>query len=47
MDKEAFFWKVMAGDLPAPRAAETLGIVFTNIDHEAGTIEVEFQARPE
>lgn len=37
----------MAGELPAPKAAETLGISFKNIDAEAGTIEVEFQAKPE
>jgi hypothetical protein len=47
MDKQALFWKIMAGELPAPKAAETLGIRFTKIDAEAGTIEVELQARPE
>jgi uncharacterized protein (TIGR00369 family) len=47
VDKEAFFWKVMAGELPPPRVAATLGIDFKAIDAEAGTIEVEFQARPE
>jgi uncharacterized protein (TIGR00369 family) len=47
MDKNAFFWKIMAGELPAPKAAETLGITFTNIDAAAGTIEVEFRAKPE
>jgi uncharacterized protein (TIGR00369 family) len=47
MDKEAFFWKVMAGELPPPRAAGTLGLVFGRIDAAAGTIEVEFQGRPE
>ena len=31
----------MAGELPAPKAAETLGIRFTKIDAEAGAIEVE------
>jgi uncharacterized protein (TIGR00369 family) len=47
MDENGLFWKFRRGELPAPKAAETLGIVFTAIDPEAGTIEVEFQARPE
>ena len=47
MDKQAFFWKIMAGDLPHPPAGKTLGIEFKHIDAEAGTIEVEFQGRPE
>ena len=47
MDKQAFFWKVVAGELPAPKAADTLGIVFKHIDAEAGTIEVELQGKPE
>jgi uncharacterized protein (TIGR00369 family) len=47
MDKDAYFWKVMAGEAPAPRAAETLGIKFTQVNAEAGSIELELQARPE
>ncbi len=47
MDKEAFFWKIMDGELPPPNVAATLGTVFRHIDAEAGTIEVEFQAKPE
>lgn len=47
MDKQAFFWRIMSGELPAPRAAETLGIRFTHVDGEAGTIELEMQAKPE
>jgi uncharacterized protein (TIGR00369 family) len=47
MDKQAFFWKIMAGELPAPPAGETLGIVFKHIDADAGTVEVEFQGRAE
>lgn len=47
MDKQAFFWKIMAGELPHPPAGQTLGIVFKHIDADAGTIEVEFQGRPE
>jgi len=46
MDKQAFFWRIMNGELPAPAAGETLGIVFRHIDAEAGTIEVEFQGKP-
>jgi len=44
MNKDAFFWKIMTGELPPPNAAKTLGISFKAIDPEAGTIEVEFQA---
>jgi uncharacterized protein (TIGR00369 family) len=47
MDKQAFFWKIMAGELPPPQAAQTLGLVFKQIDGEAGAVEVEFNARPE
>jgi uncharacterized protein (TIGR00369 family) len=47
VDKDSYFWKVMAGELSPPRVAETLGISFTHIDADAGTIETTFQARPE
>jgi uncharacterized protein (TIGR00369 family) len=47
MDKQAFFWKIANGELPPPKAGETLGIVFKNIDTDAGTIELELQGRPE
>ena len=47
MDEQAFFWKIMRGELPAPKAAETLGIAFKDIDGNAGTVEVEFQGKPE
>ena len=47
MDKNSFFWKIVNGELPAPKVAEVLGIKFIAIDPEAGTIEVEFQARQE
>lgn len=46
-DDQAFFWQVMEGRLPPPRAAETLGIRFTQIDAEAGTLVASFEARPE
>jgi len=32
MDKQAFFWRIMAGELPPPQAAQTLGLVFKHID---------------
>lgn len=47
MDKQAFFWKVIAGELPPPNAAATLGIAFKSIDADQGCVEVEFQARSE
>jgi uncharacterized protein (TIGR00369 family) len=47
MDENAFFWRIMRGEMPPPRVAETLGIAFTAVDADAGTIEVEFDARPE
>lgn len=47
MDNEAFFWKIMRKELPPPKAAETLGIVFKNIDADAGTVEVEFEGKAE
>jgi len=47
MDEKALFWKIMRHELPMPPAGETLGIVFTRIDADAGTIEVEFEARPQ
>ncbi len=47
MDEQAFFWKIMAGELPVPKAADTLGAAFKHIDSDAGTIEVEFQGKPE
>ena len=47
MDKEAFFWKIMAGELPPPNVAAVLGIEFKAVDAALGTIEVEFQAKTE
>ncbi|HZM37392.1 MAG TPA: hypothetical protein VFC18_23235 [Burkholderiales bacterium] len=37
----------MDGKVPPPPIAETLGLVFKHVDAGAGTIEVEFTARPE
>lgn len=47
MDKQAFFWRIMAGELPPPQAARTLGLVFKTVDGETGAVEVEFTAKPE
>ncbi len=44
MDNKAFFWKVQEGDLPPPKAAETLGIKILNVDVNEGSIEVSFEA---
>jgi uncharacterized protein (TIGR00369 family) len=46
-DPNAYFWQVIDGVQPPPRVAATLGIQFTAIDPDAGTIETTFQARPE
>jgi uncharacterized protein (TIGR00369 family) len=47
MDREAFFWQIMDGKLPAPPCADTLGVAFANVRPEEGTIEVRFVARTE
>jgi uncharacterized protein (TIGR00369 family) len=47
MDRQSFFWLVMDGKLPPPAAAHTLGIAFTHIDADGGTIETTFQAKAE
>ena len=47
MDRSAFFWQIQDGKLPPPRAAVTLGISIREVSPEAGTIEVEFEGKPE
>lgn len=47
MDRNAFFWQIQDGKLPAPKAARTLGINITCIDAEAGTIAAEFEGNDE
>ena len=47
MDKNSLFWKIVDGRLPPPACAKTLGIEFTAIDGDRGTIEVKFEAKPE
>jgi uncharacterized protein (TIGR00369 family) len=46
MDRNAFFWQIMDGKLPAPPCADTLGIAFTNVRPDEGAIEVRFIAKP-
>jgi uncharacterized protein (TIGR00369 family) len=47
MNKDNFFFRIMDGRLPVPECAKTLGTNFTEVDAEAGTIEVEFDGRKE
>jgi uncharacterized protein (TIGR00369 family) len=47
MDKDSLFWKMVDGRLPPPPCAKTLGIGFTAVDGERGTVEVKFEAKPE
>jgi uncharacterized protein (TIGR00369 family) len=47
MDRESFFWQIQNGKLPAPKAATTLGITIKAVLPEQGTIEVEFQGKPD
>jgi uncharacterized protein (TIGR00369 family) len=46
-DRESLFWQVHDGRLPMPRAAVTLGISIRAVSPETGTIEVEFDGKPE
>ncbi len=41
------FWEMLAGRRPPPPSAALLGWRFVAVDPEAGTIRVEFEARPE
>ena len=41
------FWDAVAGRIPAPPAARTLGWEIEDIDAEAGAVRVGFDARPE
>jgi uncharacterized protein (TIGR00369 family) len=47
MDKNAFFWQFMEGRLPPPQSAATLGARIVTVDGDAGTVEVEFEGKPE
>jgi uncharacterized protein (TIGR00369 family) len=45
MDRNAFFWQIQEGKLPAPNAARMLGLSIQSIDAETGSITVEFEAK--
>jgi uncharacterized protein (TIGR00369 family) len=47
MNRAAFFWQIQDGNAPPPPAAATLGIFIREVSPEDGTIEVEFDGRPE
>ncbi len=47
MDRSAFFWQMHEGKLPPPRCAETLGISIRAISPKTGSIEIEFEGKPE
>jgi uncharacterized protein (TIGR00369 family) len=47
MEKDSLFWRLVSGELPPPACAVTLGCAFTQVDPEAGTIETQFQGKPE
>lgn len=47
MDKNSFFWKMQAGDIPTPEAVQTLGGSITSVDASSGTIETSFIGKKE
>lgn len=47
MDRDAFFWQIVDGKLPAPQCAQTLGSTFTSIDPDAGVVETDFEGKVE
>lgn len=47
MNKKAFFWQIQEGKLPPPKSAAMLGLRILAVSPDAGTIEVEFEGRPE
>lgn len=46
-DRSGPFWDFMAGRVPAPGAAATLGWALRRVDADRGEIEVSFEAREE
>lgn len=42
--RDGIFWRAVAGEIPMPRAAQTLGFHLIAADEDAGTIEVGFTA---
>lgn len=47
MDKNAFFWQIQEGKLPAPRAAQTLGMRIVSVNADEGVLEAEFEGKSE
>jgi uncharacterized protein (TIGR00369 family) len=47
VDSNAFFWQIQDGKLPPPKVAQTLGITILEVDAESGTLEAEFEGKPE
>ena len=47
IDRTGPFWDAVAGRVPAPPAAQTLGWHLEEVDPVAGTARVSFDARPE
>jgi uncharacterized protein (TIGR00369 family) len=47
VDRNSLFWKIVDGRLPAPPCAQTLGLAFSAVDGERGTVEATFEAKPE
>jgi uncharacterized protein (TIGR00369 family) len=45
--KEGAFWDVMEGRKPPPPAAALLGFKLLDVDPSAGTIRIQFEAKPE
>lgn len=45
MQKEGIFWQIQRGEIPSPKAAETLGMRIVKVSPEEGSIEVEFEGR--
>lgn len=46
-ERKGYFWDVMSGRKPSPPAPALLGFKLLAIDPERGTIEVEFDGKPE
>ena len=46
-DKNALLWQMVDGRLPPPPCAQTLGLVFKDIDGERGRVELDFAAKAE
>lgn len=47
MEQNNFFWKILNGELPLPKAARLLGMEVVEVDPEAGTLRTTFQAKSE